>query len=339
MGLIFAIQSIEHMVPGVSITNPSIPGFNFMDTAFLTAAQFLQARTLYNISFPKFINEIWAIGDFDIPTSFQQAYTFNEISSVYNIEEIQLDSNCKLNTTLILELWDDFNLDFGFSIGPVVCIETNQMKILTPTGVNILPALQPVAYFLPRGPPYNKSNELEVNVIYCQPTLELMNVTVKVDLTNRNFTVLQAMKDTQANTFTDSNNLLHGCVLDGLIIANIFNRGDPLSNFFSEPVDTKHSLSNNYLNGPPTLMGTINQAAQGTPGGFDMRIRDGSLVDVVQYYYAVVQLSESHLFVIPLAAYLLTTILLRNVMGDIVHLAHKQVCCIAPFLWQPNTLV
>ncbi|KIJ42840.1 hypothetical protein M422DRAFT_779902 [Sphaerobolus stellatus SS14] len=385
MGSIFAIQSVEHMVPGVSITNPSIPGFNFTDTAFLTAAQFLQAKSLYNISFPKFINENWAIGDFDIPTSFAgrngslqvntTAYssnmtscrnvpttnvTFNETSSVYNMEEIQLDSNCKLNTTLLLELWEDLNLDFGSSIGPAVCIETNQTEILTPTGANILLALQPVVFFLPISPPYNESDELPVAVIYCQPTLELMNATVEVDLTNGNFTVLQATKDTQANTFTDSNNLLHGHVLNGLIVASVFNRSDPLSNVFSDPENTQHPLSSNYLNGPPTLMGAINQAAQGTPGGFDTGIRDGSLVDVIQDYYsmyltlaakqlyftkgngtlqAVVRLSESRLFVTPLAAYLLTAILLGNaIMGAIVHLAHKRARRMAPFPRQPNTL-
>ncbi|KIJ38113.1 hypothetical protein M422DRAFT_259261 [Sphaerobolus stellatus SS14] len=70
MGSIFAIQSVECIVPGVNITDPFIPGFNFTDTAFITAAQFLQAKSLYNISFSKLTNEIWAVGGFDIPTSF-----------------------------------------------------------------------------------------------------------------------------------------------------------------------------------------------------------------------------------------------------------------------------
>ncbi|KIJ42852.1 hypothetical protein M422DRAFT_253949 [Sphaerobolus stellatus SS14] len=186
-----------------------------------------------------------------------------------------------------------------------------------------------------------------------------MNATIEVDLVNGNFTVLQETKYTQANTFTDPNNLLRGRVLNGLTNAVVSNKSDPLNNVFSSPTDT-HTLSSNYLNGPPTLLGAINQAAQGTPDGYNSRIRDGSLVDIVQNYYsiyltlaakqlyftkgdgtlpAVVRLSESRLFVTSLAAYLLTAILLGNaIMGAIVHLAHKRARRMAPFPCQPNTL-
>ncbi|KIJ23721.1 hypothetical protein M422DRAFT_56730 [Sphaerobolus stellatus SS14] len=175
-------------------------------------------------------------------TSCRNALTtnvsFNETSSTYDIEEIQLDSNCTLNTTSVLAFWDS-DSSIGFSVTPAVCIETNQTEILSPTGANILPAMQPVVFFLPitSTPPYSESNPLAVAAIYCQPNLELINATVEVDLANGDFTILQAMKDTQANTFTDPNNLLHGRVLNGLTNALVNNQSDPLRNVFSSPTD------------------------------------------------------------------------------------------------------
>lgn len=90
-------------------------------------------------------------------------------------------------------------------------------------------AFKPVVFYVPIGtPPFNESNQAKFHAVYCKPDLELLNVSVEVDLAKGNFTALHTMPYSQPNVVTDPEGLLRGRFLNGVLFTPITNYSDPL---------------------------------------------------------------------------------------------------------------
>ncbi|KIJ49093.1 hypothetical protein M422DRAFT_246906 [Sphaerobolus stellatus SS14] len=193
--------------------------------------------------------------------------------------------------------------------------------------------------------------DVELDVILCQPDLELWNATVGITLPTGNFTVLKTTPYTGENEVTDPNGVLQGQFPNGLLTGD-FSYGNNTEGLRLNFVYYSDMFADDIV---PAFISAVTLAAQKTLGGTEARIKDRTFLNIVQSSYvpkqtyfnpsltevisAIVTISQPKIFIVPLSAFLLIGLLtVIALFGSIVHFLHARARRNVVFPRHLNTL-
>ncbi|KAF7761476.1 hypothetical protein Agabi119p4_9468 [Agaricus bisporus var. burnettii] len=262
---LLSVRDIWFPLDGIPSTNRFLLGLNqnlqFSDlTSFLTGAGYAGAAVLYSLGNPPFIKDGYTLGPFDLPTSLTTNGT-----AVANTTAVKSISNCQPVTVNLAQTQTGWTNSINTENCTVTFfVDHNATSLFGTTLPSCNP--QPPAQFSPvifwfftyeTKPP-------QASATFCQPTLELWDVTASVDIATGNVTDITPLQPfTSASNFSSLAANITGDPLDGRLYNGIqFDLENP-------DVFVQRRLEALQLQLPAAMYQAAVQSEPGLVGSFD----------------------------------------------------------------------
>jgi len=347
---LFTVKNTFWDGPDLNVTNPSTLGlaatFNNM-TAFSTAAGFIASEVLYGLQSPNFVNSDWAVAPMEVPRDVVANGTM-----IVNTTAVQSRANCKAGDTSTITR-NSTGVGFILAGTSDGCIANISLPTSSPLQYGVDVATCPNAPSDPFKPAVfwtlnqvPSSDTPQFALIYCRPTIELLNVIVQVALQTGDLIDATVTSNfTQPNNITDPNGLMQGRAMNG--IAFDLTNSDPLAQLRAQAAQT-------------VLTDAILQRASNSEGGLQNQIQTQGLILITEDLYelylslvakeiyfvpaesnsqAAIETFQPRLFLVELTTHILASVLVLFVFfATIVHVLHYRSRELVVIPREPGTI-
>ncbi|KAF8517011.1 hypothetical protein BU17DRAFT_50207 [Hysterangium stoloniferum] len=347
---LFTVDNIFWDGPDLNVTDPNTlglaPTFNNM-TAFSTAAGFIASGVLYGLKSPNFVNGNWAVAPMEVPREVVSNGTMSG-----NTTAVQSRGNCKAGDTTTITRTAT-GVGFILTSRSDGCTANISVPTNSPLQYGVDVAICPNAPSDPFKPAVfwtfneaSSSDTPQFALIYCRPTIALLNVAVQVALQTGDLIDATILSNfTLASNITDPNGLMQGRAMNGVAF-DLTN-----SDIFAQRRAQAAQIA---------LTDAILQKASTSEGGLQNQIQNLGLVSITEGLYELylslvakeiyfvpsesnlqvaIETFQPRVFLVELTTHILASILvLFACLGAVVHVLHSRSRELVVIPRQPGTI-